>query len=91
MKEADKIRQYVLEKIIIPARKNSKKEVKLCARDIHDGLGYSIADHRFPNIIQAIEGEIFQELAKIEILDKIAPSTVTKGQSSTICWLIKLK
>ena len=85
---ADRIRQFALEKYVNPARRLGKKEVSFCARDIHNGLGFT---SRYPNVIQAIEGQKFRKMVEIKTIEKIAPPTAGSGLSSTICWNITLE
>lgn len=41
MSQADRIRQYAIDKYIVPARRRSEKTVTIRAGDVHDGLGAS--------------------------------------------------
>ena len=61
-KDADRIRQYVLEHIIESARKKGRGQAEVLVRDVNTALDLNEA---WPNICQALAGRKFQELAKI--------------------------
>lgn len=73
-KDADRIRQYVLEHFIEPAREEDRPQVDVLVRDVNTALGLKEA---WPNICQALAGKIFQDMARIS-----APERIGANQSS---------
>ena len=61
-KDADLIRQYVLEHYIKPAREEGRGQAEVLVRDVNEALGLNEA---WPNICQALAGHKFQELAQV--------------------------
>ena len=61
-KDADRIRQYVLEHYIEPARKEGRRQAQVRVSKVNTALGLSEA---WPNICQALAGRKFQELAQV--------------------------
>jgi len=76
-KDADRIRQYVLEQYIEPAREDGREHVDVLVRDVNTALGLK---EGWPNICQALGGRMFQELAQIPPPERIgadqSPATV---------------
>ena len=76
-KDADRIRQYVLEHYIEPAREEGRKQAEVLVRDVNSALGLNEA---WPNICQALAGPKFQELAQVPPPEQIganqSPATV---------------
>lgn len=75
MSNADRIRQYALEKYIQPAREKGEPYVDIPARDVHSGLNLN---KNFPNVCQALAGKIFQDRAQVsapELIDGVHQST----------------
>lgn len=73
-KDADRIRQYVLEHYIEPARENEDSTVEILVRDVNDALALNQA---WPNICQALKGQKFLTMA-----DVAAPVQIGADQSS---------
>jgi len=73
-RDADRIRQYVLEHYIEPARESDVETVDVLVRDVNKALGLNQA---WPNICQAVAGNKFAELADLE-----APEQIGSDQSS---------
>ena len=67
-KDADRIRQYVLEHYIEPAREEGRGQAKVVVRDVNTALGLNEA---WPNICQALAGRLFQELAQVPPPERI--------------------
>ena len=67
-KDADRIRQYVLEHYIEPGREEGRKQAEVLVRDVNTALGLKEA---WPNICQALAGRKFRELAKIPPPERI--------------------
>lgn len=76
-KDADRIRQHVLEQYIEPAREEGTSHVNVLVRDVNTALDLNQA---WPNICQALAGKIFQDLAQISAPERIgadqSPATV---------------
>lgn len=60
--QADRIRQYVLERYIEPARQRGDDRVTIVVGPLNNEMGLQMA---WPNICQALEGRKFLELAKV--------------------------
>lgn len=60
--DADRIRHYVLESYIEPARTQGRDEVDVLVRDVNEALSLNQA---WPNICQALTGRKFLELAGV--------------------------
>ena len=73
-KDADRIRQYVLEHYIQPSREEGRGQVEVLVRDVNTALGLNEA---WPNICQALAGRKFRELAQVP-----PPQRVGADQSS---------
>lgn len=73
-KDADRIRQYVLEHYIEPAREDGRGQVEVLVREVNVALGLNQA---WPNICQALKGRIFQDLAQVP-----PPEQIGADQSS---------
>ena len=82
-KDADRIRQHVLEEIIEPAREEGLNHVEVLVRDVNTALGLNEA---WPNICQALGGRIFQEYAEVS-----APDRIGADQSSATVFRFDLK
>ena len=61
-RDADRIRQYVLEQYIKPARAEGRGQTEVLVRDVNTALGLNEA---WPNICQALAGRKFRELAEV--------------------------
>jgi 5-methylcytosine-specific restriction protein B len=73
-RDADRIRQYVLEHYIEPARENDAETVDVLVRNVNEALGLNQA---WPNICQSITSSKFLEVADVE-----APEQLGADQSS---------
>jgi hypothetical protein len=73
-KDADRIRQYVLEHYIEPAREEGREHVEVLVRDVNKALGLKEA---WPNICQALGGRMFQDMAQVP-----EPERIGANQSS---------
>ncbi len=63
-KDANRIRQHVLEQYIEPAREEGKPYADVLVRDVNKALSLNDA---WPNICQALAGKIFQDLAQVSV------------------------
>ena len=82
-KDADRIRQHVLEKYIEPAREEGSSHVDVLVRDVNTALNLNEA---WPNICQALAGKIFQDLAQVS-----APERIGADQSSATVFRFNLE
>ncbi|CDX58324.1 hypothetical protein MPL1032_240018 [Mesorhizobium plurifarium] len=73
-KYADRIREYVLEHYIEPAREGDEAEVEVLVSDVNSALGLNQA---WPNICQALKGQKFLTMA-----DVASPVQIGADQSS---------
>ena len=73
--QADRIRQYVLQRYIEPARQRGDPSVTIVVGPLNNEMGLNMA---WPNICQALEGRKFLKLAKV-------PAPIAEGpkQSTT--------
>lgn len=74
LKDADRIRQYVLDEIISPARQRGEHHAEVRVSDVNTALGLNEA---WPNICQALAGRKFRDMAQIP-----EPERIGKDQSS---------
>lgn len=81
-KDADRIRQHVLEEHIEPAREEGTSHVDVLVRDVNTALNLNEA---WPNICQALAGKIFQDLAQVS-----APERIGADQSSATVFRFEL-
>lgn len=81
-RDADKIRQYVLEHHIEPARQANEAEVSVLVRDVNEALNLNQA---WPNICQALKGPKFLAMA-----DLGAPEQDGADQSSATIFRFRL-
>lgn len=82
-KDADRIRQHVLEQYIEPAREEGASHVDVLVRDVNTALNLNEA---WPNICQALAGKIFQDLAQVS-----APERIGADQSSATLFRFSLE
>jgi hypothetical protein len=68
VKDADRIRQYVLEHYIEAAREEELDHVEVLVREVNEALGLKEA---WPNICQALGGRIFQDMAQVPEPERI--------------------
>lgn len=81
-KDADRIRQHVLEHYIESARERDEDKVEVLVRDVNEALDLNDA---WPNICQAITGSKFFAMADVE-----APEQVGADQSSATVFRFRL-
>jgi len=77
VKDADRIRQFVLEQYIEPAREDGREHVDVLVRDVNSALGLK---EGWPNICQALTGRKFLDLAQVPPPERfgaeMSPATV---------------
>jgi hypothetical protein len=67
LKLADQIRNIVFEKVVRPALKSTKSELKIRAGDIHSAMHLH---NRVPAVCSALESGKFQELCSLELVHR---------------------
>ena len=82
-KDADRIRQYVLEHYIEPAREEGREQTKVLVSDVNRELQLNNA---WPNICQALAGDKFQKLAQVP-----PPERIGANQSSATVFQFDLR
>lgn len=68
---ANKIREYVIENHIKPARLKKEKTINIRAGDIHSGMGLR---QNHANVCQALRGVAFQHQADVKLMSETGPS-----------------
>ena len=79
---ADKIRKYVLDKKVTPARLVGKQTVKIRAGNIHSEMRLR---NRMPAVCGALDADIFLEYAGVSLVERSGPK-----QSSSVEWVFAL-
>tara|TARA_R110002110_G_scaffold85816_4_gene223686 strand:- start:11137 stop:13647 length:2511 start_codon:yes stop_codon:yes gene_type:complete len=82
-KDADRIRQHVLQEYIEPAREEGKSQVEVLVSDVNKALELN---QGWPNICQVLLGRKFQELAEVG-----APEQIGADQSSATIFVFNLE
>ena len=82
-RDADRIRQHVLEQYVEPAREEGRGQAEVLVRDVNTALGLKEA---WPNICQALAGRKFQDLARIP-----PPERIGADQSSATVFRFDLR
>ena len=69
MIQADRIRQYVVERFIDPARREGRESVSVLVKDVRNGMGKELGEYPDPTAIsQALGVEKFLTERNLEIL-----------------------
>ena len=68
--EADRIRQYVTERIIEPARQQGRTTITIRAGDVAGSMNLQ---HNTANVVSALRGRKFQELARVTVTGRSGP------------------
>lgn len=82
-KDADRIRQHVLEQYVEPAREEGRGQAEVLVREVNSALGLKEA---WPNICQALAGRKFQDLAQVP-----PPERIGADQSSATVFRFDLR
>ena len=80
---ADRIRQYVLEKKITPARQQDRLNVTIVAGEIHAEMGL---ENRIPAVCGALDAEKFLDYASIRLIERRGPRQGSKAE-----WVFALR
>jgi hypothetical protein len=70
MSQADRIRKFVLDHYVSPARAEGRAKITVRAGDVHKAMGFSSA---MPNVCSAIGGGKFEQLAEVTRSRRIGP------------------
>ena len=84
--QADKIRSYVIEELIKPAREKGDTSIEIISGDVHSGMGLQNA---LPAVCSVLEGVALARQAKIRLIDRHSPIGSDKP-SSTIRYRFNL-
>ncbi len=68
--DSDRIRQYVLEHYIEPAREEGQGQVEIQAREVNGAIGL---DKEWPMICQVLAGHKFREMAQVSLPERVGP------------------
>jgi len=71
MTKADRIRQFVLDHFVAPARAEGRKTVTVRAGDVHRDMGLA---NRYPAVCSAIGSNKFGVLASVTLLEQTGPA-----------------
>ena len=82
MNQADKVRKYVLDEIIEPARRAGKATVRVKAGDVHKALGFN---NSMPLVCSSLDAEKFLDFANLYLINRSGPP-----QSSSVVWMFGL-
>lgn len=82
-KQADRIREFMLVAIIEPARRRGDTHVTIEASQVATGM--ALGHSRYPNICQVLDGQIFTDLARVQLVARSGPK-----QSSTVTWTFSI-
>lgn len=82
MTQSDKVRSFVLEHFIAPARKRGDATVEVRAGDVHKALGFS---QRSPLVCGALGSLKFQQESNVKLRERRGPGV---GMSTTFVFEI---
>jgi 5-methylcytosine-specific restriction enzyme B len=83
VKLADRIRQFVLEEVVEPARSQGRATVTVVSGDVHRALGLN---NRMPAVCAALDTDKFLAYARVRLVSRSGPH-----QSSTVTWVFALE
>ena len=78
------IRQHVLDRYVLPARRSGQKEVRVGVREVARALKLK---QRYPTICFALKSRLFLNQACVELTGVEGPPS---GQSSTVTYVYRL-
>lgn len=79
MTQADRIRQFVLDYYIRPARERNQSTVKIVAGEVHSAMGLR---DRMPAVCSALDADKFLSYARVTLVSRSGPE-----QGSTATWV----
>ena len=80
---ADRIRKYVLEKKIIPAREMNQRTITIRAGEIHSEMGLK---NRMPAVCEALDTDKFIDYAAVNLIERTGPKL-----GSSVKWVFALE
>lgn len=80
---ADRIRKYVVDEIIQPARQKGQSSVHVRAGEVHAALGL---ENRMPAVCSSLDADKFLSFAKVHLVSRSGPY-----QGSTAEWVFALR
>jgi hypothetical protein len=80
---ADRIRKYVLDQKIRPARELNQSTIKIVAGKIHSEMTLK---NRMPAVCSALDADKFLDYARVKLINRSGPK-----QSSTATWVFSLE
>lgn len=83
MTKANKIRDYVLDNLIDPARREGKRSITFKASDIHKAMGL---ERCYPLVCSSIDTDKFLVSAPVTLVNRVGPKA-----SSTVQWTFDIK
>lgn len=69
--QADRIRRFALDTVVVPARQRGDAEVELVTGEIHRAMGL---ENAMPAVCSALGGERFERQASVRIVDRQGPA-----------------
>lgn len=72
--QVDRIRRYVVESLVDPARGEDKVELTICAGEVCRALGLN---GRAPNVCSVLSSRTFLDMAGLKLLDRVGPRQST--------------
>ena len=88
MVTADRIREYVKENFVAPARSRGQTTVTFRASEVHSGVKkvYSIEQgHRMPAVCSAIDTDLFLDYASVTLVKREGPV-----QGASVVWTFRV-
>jgi len=83
MTKANKIRDYVLDNLIDPARREGKRTITFKASDIHKAMGL---ERCYPLVCSSIDTDKFLAYAPVTLVNRVGPKA-----SSAVQWTFDIK
>jgi len=74
MKLSDRIREFVFQEFIKPARERGEGTVTIRAGDVHSMMGLS---DRIPAVCSALGTNKFQEMYQVRLIDRKGPTNAS--------------
>jgi hypothetical protein len=71
MSQADRIRQFVLDRYVSPARAKGESKITIRAGDVHRAMGLA---NRMPAVCNAIGGNRFEDIARATLINRTGPA-----------------
>jgi hypothetical protein len=85
MNDSDRVRKYVANQYIAPARLSGTKTVTVRAGDVHKAMEWDLK--KVPQVCSALSTRKFLSLANVELIERKGPPS---GQSTTVEFKFRL-